>query len=141
MNTTPTLGLYVHIPFCKQKCIYCDFASWPNSESRIEPYLAALKDELNSWRGALKDYELSTMFIGGGTPSILSGDQIASLMESVRSVLPVREGAENNIWRLFYTKSYNGDPKTLPEESSLMRIYKKHLMSGGTMDVGSGFRY
>ena len=56
-------------------------------------------------------------------------------------IYSVREGAENNIWRLFYTKSYNGDPKTLPEESSLMRIYKKHLMSGGTMDVGSGFRY
>jgi len=88
------LALYVHIPFCRSKCIYCDFASWPNSESRIGPYLAALKEELIGWRGALKDYELSTMFIGGGTPSILSGDQIASLMESVRSVLPVREGAE-----------------------------------------------
>ena len=88
------LALYIHVPFCRSKCIYCDFASWPNSESRIEPYLAALKREMLSWKDALKGYELATMFIGGGTPSILSGGQIASLMEEVRALLPVREGAE-----------------------------------------------
>lgn len=88
------LALYVHIPFCRSKCIYCDFASWPNSESRIDAYLAALKDELFGWREGLKGYELATMFIGGGTPSILSGDQIAAVMENVRSVLPVRADAE-----------------------------------------------
>lgn len=88
------LALYLHIPFCRSKCVYCDFASYPNSESRIEPYLTALREELDGWRPALQNYELATMFIGGGTPSILAGDQIADLMEAVRGAVSVRPGAE-----------------------------------------------
>lgn len=56
-------------------------------------------------------------------------------------IYEVKEGGANNIWRLFYTKDYNGDPSTLPEDTSLMRIYKAHLLAGGTMDVGRGFKY
>lgn len=88
------LALYVHVPFCRSKCVYCDFASYPNREGCIPEYLAALRQELFFWRERLAGYELSTMFIGGGTPSILSGEQIAGLLEDVRSVLPVRSDAE-----------------------------------------------
>lgn len=88
------LALYIHIPFCRSKCIYCDFASWAGAGSRVDAYLDALRQELFSWRSALRDYEVSTLFIGGGTPSILTGEQIGSILEDVRSVLPIRADAE-----------------------------------------------
>lgn len=53
----------------------------------------------------------------------------------------VNDGAKNNIWRLFYVADWNGDPATLPEDTSLMRIYKKHLLAGGQMLVGRGYHY
>lgn len=88
------LALYIHIPFCRSKCIYCDFASWAGKESRVEEYLRALRQELFGWRSALQDYEVSTLFLGGGTPSILTGEQIRSILEDVKSVLPIRADAE-----------------------------------------------
>jgi len=88
------LALYIHIPFCRSKCIYCDFASYPGSEARIESYLTALKEELAGWKAGLQDYEVSSLFIGGGTPSILSGKQIEDLMHAVRGTVRVRPDAE-----------------------------------------------
>lgn len=88
------LALYIHIPFCRSKCIYCDFASYPNSEDRIGSYLTALKEELCSWKDRLQNYELTTIFIGGGTPSILSGRQIEDLLCAVRAVVRVHPEAE-----------------------------------------------
>lgn len=88
------LALYIHIPFCRSKCIYCDFASWAGKESRIEAYLGALRQELFSWKDALQDYEVRTLFFGGGTPSILTGEQIQSILEDVQNVLPIRADAE-----------------------------------------------
>lgn len=88
------LALYIHIPFCRSKCIYCDFASWPDRENCHEEYLSALQQELFGWKDALQDYEVSTLFIGGGTPSILSGEAIAGILADVKSVLPVRADAE-----------------------------------------------
>ncbi len=88
------LALYIHIPFCRSKCIYCDFASYPNRESCWMEYLDALREELFGWRDALKDYEIATIFIGGGTPSILPGSAIAGILRDVRSAATVREDAE-----------------------------------------------
>lgn len=88
------LALYIHIPFCRSKCIYCDFASWSGKESCRQEYLGVLRQELFGWKDALRDYELSTLFIGGGTPSILPGEDIAGILADVKSVLPVRADAE-----------------------------------------------
>lgn len=88
------LALYIHIPFCRSKCIYCDFASYPNCEANWPAYLDALRDELSGWRDVLKDYELHTLFIGGGTPSILPGEAIAGILEDVRGAVRVRSDAE-----------------------------------------------
>lgn len=88
------LALYIHIPFCRSKCIYCDFASFPNREGCWPEYLDALREELHSWRDVLKDYEVATLFIGGGTPSILPGSAIARILDDVRGVLPIRDDAE-----------------------------------------------
>lgn len=88
------LALYIHIPFCKSKCIYCDFASYPNRLDCCGSYLNAIKDELSGWRETLRDYEVHTLFIGGGTPTLLSGEDIAGILGHVRSVVPIRSDAE-----------------------------------------------
>ena len=88
------LALYVHIPFCRSKCVYCDFASYPGRESCVRQYLDALIEELRGWRGALSDHEVRTVFIGGGTPSLLDGASVARLMDGVRGCVRVCEGAE-----------------------------------------------
>ena len=60
------LELYIHIPFCVKKCAYCDFLSGPASRGRIEEYIQALKKEIESYRKFAEDYEVSTVFFGGG---------------------------------------------------------------------------
>lgn len=68
-------GLYVHIPFCKQKCGYCDFASFAGQEEKVEGYLSALFKEAATCRGP----SFSTLYVGGGTPSLLSLAQLEKL--------------------------------------------------------------
>ena len=78
------LELYIHIPFCVKKCSYCDFLSAPATEQTKEAYMAALFAEIG---GRAKDYKeriVTSVFIGGGTPSLLSGDSIKQLMEHIR---------------------------------------------------------
>lgn len=94
MNAKRPLALYLHIPFCAAKCAYCDFASYPNRQDAWHGYMDALLDELRSWRPALEDRELVTVFIGGGTPSLLPAGEIARLMDGVRSCATVRGDAE-----------------------------------------------
>ncbi len=72
-------GLYIHIPFCRQKCRYCDFASFAGAEALIDDYLAALAKEASFYAPARFD----TLYIGGGTPSLLSAKQLDSLCQMV----------------------------------------------------------
>ena len=58
------LGIYVHIPFCKQKCSYCDFISYCDKNDLIEKYIKALKQEIKN--SSVNEYEISTIYIGGG---------------------------------------------------------------------------
>ncbi|OPX45297.1 radical SAM family heme chaperone HemW [Clostridium thermobutyricum] len=85
--------LYVHIPFCKQKCFYCDFPSFANIEYLREDYLNALKIEIES---RCKDIEFSSLFIGGGTPSYLTEEELRKLFNILRNVKFVH-GAEKTI--------------------------------------------
>ena len=73
-------GLYIHIPFCKQKCNYCDFASYAGQEERIDAYLSALGHEaaLN------KEIACKTLYVGGGTPSLLADHQLRRLAKVIR---------------------------------------------------------
>ena len=64
------LSLYVHIPFCRHKCHYCDFNTYAGLDHLIPPYLAALEQELDNWAGLLTEWEVRTIFFGGGTPSL-----------------------------------------------------------------------
>ena len=78
------LELYIHIPFCIKKCSYCDFLSAPATEQTKEAYMAALFAEIGGRAKDYKDRIVTSVFIGGGTPSLLSGDSIRQLMEHIR---------------------------------------------------------
>ena len=93
------LGMYIHIPFCKSKCYYCDFCSWAGKESMVAEYIKWLKEEIKDVAKGIKseDIEISTIYIGGGTPSYIDGKYIAQIMEQVKAGYCVSEDAEITI--------------------------------------------
>jgi oxygen-independent coproporphyrinogen-3 oxidase len=77
------LGLYIHIPFCKRKCAYCDFVSYPGCESQMDSYIETVIGEARLYADALFS-RADTVFVGGGTPSLLSPKQFAALTEGLK---------------------------------------------------------
>lgn len=75
------IGIYVHIPFCKRKCHYCDFVSYSNKESKIEEYIQAVKKEIELQN--IKSL-ITTVYIGGGTPSYIDSKYIKDIMEEIK---------------------------------------------------------
>ena len=88
------LGLYIHIPFCVKKCAYCDFLSWKGSGEEREAYVQALEKEISSYSEFAKDYRVSTVFFGGGTPSVLEGEQTERILKKIRDTFRVEKDAE-----------------------------------------------
>ena len=88
------LGLYIHIPFCVKKCAYCDFLSWKGSDEEREAYVQALEKEISSYSEFAKDYRVSTVFFGGGTPSVLEGEQTERILKKIRDTFRVEKDAE-----------------------------------------------
>ena len=88
------LELYIHIPFCIRKCAYCDFLSGPADDETIAKYIEALKKEIISQKELAKDYVVTSIFFGGGTPSILSGTQMRTIMELLRKCFEIASDAE-----------------------------------------------
>ncbi len=86
------LGIYIHIPFCMQKCIYCDFYSLPHREEDMDAYVSALQAQLAGTDFA--GYEADTVYFGGGTPSYLGSHRLTVLLEAVRAACPISSGAE-----------------------------------------------
>jgi len=78
-------GVYIHIPFCKQRCSYCDFFS-STQDRRIEQYIEALCDELQERKGYLNDEPVETIYFGGGTPSVLSISDFAKIFDALHSI-------------------------------------------------------
>ncbi len=91
---TRPLGLYLHIPFCVRKCLYCDFLSGPAPQPLIDRYVRALEKQLEAEAAHYRAYEVRTVFFGGGTPSLLSAGQIGGLMEQIRRHYRLCAGAE-----------------------------------------------
>lgn len=79
-----SLGLYIHIPFCLRKCHYCDFVSYPDMTQTIDAYIDALLMEANLYRDYISQRHIDTVFIGGGTPSLLSAAQISRLVSGLQ---------------------------------------------------------
>ncbi len=91
------LELYLHIPFCVRKCNYCDFLSMPAEEEVRRHYVNCLLEEIRQKGGLCREYQVSTVFFGGGTPSLLAGVQIAELMEAIGNSFSVASDAEITI--------------------------------------------
>lgn len=97
MSMAPKLlSYYVHIPFCAAKCAYCDFASWPGQEDYFETYLQCLMAEMDLWArgGWLQGFQAHSIFIGGGTPSVLPGGMIEKILDGLRGLTPMVEDCE-----------------------------------------------
>ena len=78
------LGLYVHIPFCRSKCLYCDFCSFPRQdEEKMAEYVSALCRDLRAHAPACREYTVDTVFLGGGTPTTLPAYLLKELMEAI----------------------------------------------------------
>ncbi|WP_026665236.1 radical SAM family heme chaperone HemW [Butyrivibrio sp. FC2001] len=92
-----SLGIYIHIPFCKQKCLYCDFLSFPEGREQQALYFDALKKEIELSAGECKDYEVTSVFIGGGTPTYPEPAYIADIMEIVKRDYNLSKDAEITI--------------------------------------------
>ncbi len=105
-----TVGLYIHIPFCKMKCHYCDFPSYSGKESLMIDYAKALSEEIKI---SCQDKIISTIFIGGGTPTYLCIDGWKIIEKTLRGINRIKEGFEFTI---------EGNPKTFNEEQ--LKIFK-----------------
>lgn len=90
------LGLYIHIPFCLKKCLYCDFYSIPRAGVSDE-YLSALCQQMDEYKLQTSKYAVDTVFIGGGTPSLLNEKQIYSLFRQIYRDFNVTKQAEVTI--------------------------------------------
>ena len=85
MQKKEELSLYIHIPFCVRKCGYCDFLSAPADEKARDRYVQALLMEIERYQGTeTADRKIKTLYIGGGTPSILSVDQLDCIMQKIK---------------------------------------------------------
>lgn len=89
------IGIYIHIPFCKQKCYYCDFLSFSNCEDKVEKYVQALLKEIKN--NKKEDVEVSTIYIGGGTPSIIDENYIEKIVKQIQENYLICKNAEITI--------------------------------------------
>lgn len=86
-------GIYIHIPFCKRRCIYCDFFSTTQSEKK-SAYVRALCRELEMRRDYVEGEEIETIYLGGGTPSQLTEEELKAIFSSIYHIYKVKEDAE-----------------------------------------------
>ena len=91
------LELYIHIPFCVKKCDYCDFLSFPADNRTQRRYVDALQKEITCYGALYPDRKITTIFIGGGTPSWLDEEEIVRILHTVREAFEVERGAEITI--------------------------------------------
>lgn len=88
------LRIYIHIPFCIRKCGYCDFLSFPAGEDTKPLYIRALKKEMRARLSDKRNRPVSSVYFGGGTPSVLAADQLAGILDEIRSLAAIMDNAE-----------------------------------------------
>ena len=106
------LGAYIHIPFCKQKCYYCDFVSYSNKEKYFDKYVQALIKEINNFTKE-NEIEIETLYIGGGTPSLINAKYIEKIIDTLKAKKLLTNTKEITI---------EVNPGTVNEEK--LKIYK-----------------
>lgn len=120
------IGIYIHIPFCQSKCYYCDFCSYPNMLDDSKKYISYLKREIDLYEHDLKNYNISTIFFGGGTPTIIDGKYIYEIIEYLHNKFNINKVKEISI---------ESNPKTLDNEK--LNIYKKSGINRISLGVQS----
>lgn len=108
------LALYIHVPFCKSKCYYCDFISYSNRDDIISKYIEYLKKEIDMYVSIIQNYSVKTIFIGGGTPSYIEGKYIYDILEYLFTKIKMEEIEEITI---------EANPNTIDDER--LKIYKE----------------
>ena len=109
------LGLYIHIPFCVRKCNYCDFYSLcSKTDTELSDFVNSLCEHIARESSLYRDCEFDSIFIGGGTPSLMSGEDLSRLVSAIKSSLKITQGAEFSI---------EANPGTLTAEK--LNTYKK----------------
>ena len=123
------LGLYIHVPFCKQKCVYCDFYSLPRREEDMDAYAAALRAQL--FETDFSGYEADTVYFGGGTPSYLGPRRLTALLEAASAACSIAPGAE-------ITLEANPDSAGDPDALSALRQAGFNRVSLGMQSADDG---
>lgn len=91
------LGIYMHIPFCKRKCAYCDFISFSDKTELIEKYVLALEKEIDKCNINKDNYKIKTIYFGGGTPSFIESKYIVEILENAKRKFNISKTAEITI--------------------------------------------
>lgn len=97
MKIKKAISLYIHIPFCAMKCNYCDFLSFQGNNNTMNQYVQALYLEIESFSYIKEEYEVVSIFIGGGTPSILQPELITTIMDRIYDSFCLKADAEITI--------------------------------------------
>lgn len=125
-----TLGLYIHIPFCKRKCSYCDFPSYAGMEALWDAYADAVVKELIMKAEAFKGTLVKTVFIGGGTPSLIPYQYIERMMKAAYSYYQIENGCEATL---------EANPGTLTDEK--LEAYRKIGLNRLSLGLQAGQDY
>ena len=130
------LSLYIHVPFCARKCAYCDFASYPGRETDWRRYFDEIATEIRLWSGKTnlgllsERYRVISMFIGGGTPTLVDAGYIQRVIDACRAIVPFEADAEITI---------EGNPGTLtPEKLAAFRRAGVNRLSLGAQSFDDG---
>ncbi|WP_274651949.1 radical SAM family heme chaperone HemW [Paenibacillus humicola] len=123
-------ALYIHIPFCTNKCHYCDFNSYVLKGQPVDDYLDALEREMEITVSVLPPDDIRTVFVGGGTPTVLTPPQMERFLKAVRAHFPIADGAE-------FTMEANPGT-TDPEKLAAMRAGGVNRISFGVQSFDNG---
>ena len=110
------IGIYIHIPFCKRKCSYCDFISFSSKDSLIEGYVRALKKEIEEFD--FSKYNVTTIYLGGGTPSYIKEEYIKEILNLLKEKL-----VNNKVSWKYIEITIEVNPGTVTKEK--LEIYKE----------------
>ncbi|MBQ8523633.1 MAG: radical SAM family heme chaperone HemW [Clostridia bacterium] len=123
-NEKRRLGIYVHVPFCRSKCAYCDFNSAVCGNAELmKRYVSALISHMSSYRKACDEYSPDTVFIGGGTPTALPREELVRLVKGIKKSFDLTSNAE-------FTIEANPATVTLPQLKQLRRLGVNRLSMG-----------
>ena len=130
------IGLYIHIPFCKHKCYYCDFVSYANKKKFFKKYVECVKKEIGKYarenrimseHGLEPKYVIKTIYIGGGTPSLIDEEYIEDILKSIRENFEITSNLEENYEaQAEEIKNYNSQIET-PLEVNPGTVTKEKL--------------